>query len=85
MIFDQEYKEHVERKTLEVIHRYVDTYAVPPTVSELQRELNLSSKSVVAHRLDMLVRDGLATRPFPDAKRPCNIRLTERGYEFLKQ
>jgi len=51
-------KSYDRAKILDFIRRFMEQKGLPPTIGEIQRGLNISSKSVVDHYLKVLEEDG---------------------------
>ena len=55
-------KSYDRNKMLDFIRRFVERRGFPPTIGEIQRELNISSKSVVDRHLRILEKEGYIKR-----------------------
>jgi repressor LexA len=51
-----------QQAMLEYIERFLDEYTFPPTIREIQRDLNISSTSVVDYNLNILEQRNLIRR-----------------------
>ena len=68
------------QRILRYVYRYMREHERPPTVREIQYDLDFSSTAVVKHHLDRLEQDGYIYR-VPRASR--GLRLTEKAREWL--
>lgn len=63
-----------QKKTLQVIESFIITHGVPPTLSEMQVLLDVSSNQAVLNHLDALEQKGFIVR-----------KKTARGIRLVKQ
>lgn len=61
-MYQKEILTQIQEETLATIKRYITTYGQPPTLTELQKELNLHSLRSVTQRIEALERKGFITR-----------------------